>query len=77
MPIGKNKTRLTATVEVGIAQSVEDLADKENRTVSAMLAILIKEALDNRNKTQHGFIRGAEYYKCVTESAEDETENSV
>ena len=51
MPIGKNKTRLTTTVDVDIAENVEDLAEKENRTVSAMLAILIKEALDNRNKT--------------------------
>jgi len=51
LPIGKNKTRLTTTVDVDIAENVEDLAEKENRTVSAMLAILIKEALDNRNKT--------------------------
>jgi hypothetical protein len=71
LPIGKNKTRLAVTLDLITAHSVEELAGKEKRSVSAMLAILVTEALENRKKSQHGFIRGAEYYKRVTESADD------
>ena len=71
LPIGKNKTRLAVTVEIGVAQKVEELAEKEERTISAMLAILVKEALENRNKSRGGFVRGAEYYKRATDSPDD------
>jgi hypothetical protein len=47
LPVGKNKTRLTVTLESSTAQCIEGLAEKENRTVSAMAAILITEALTN------------------------------
>ena len=68
MPIGKNKTRLAVTLDLPTAQLVEELAEKEKRSISAMLAILVSEALENRGKAQHGFLRGAEYYKRVTEN---------
>ena len=71
LPIGKNKTRLAVTLDITTAKSVEGLAEEEKRSVSAMLAILVTEALENRDKKQHGFVRGAEYYKRATESAEN------
>jgi hypothetical protein len=68
LPIGKNKTRLAVTLEIITAEQVEKLAKTEKRSVSAMLAILITEALDNRKKVQYGFVRGADYYKCIMEN---------
>ena len=76
MPIGKNKTRLAVTLDLSTAKNIEDMAEKEKRTVSAMLAILINEALDKRNKSQHGFIRGADYYKTVIDSKRIQDENA-
>ena len=63
LPIGKNKTRLAVALDIGTAQAIKDMAAKEKRSASAMLAILIAEALENRKKPQqqHAFIRGAEY----------------
>jgi predicted transcriptional regulator len=65
LPIGKDKTRINVTLSKDTAKSVETLAENEKRTVSAMMAILVEEALDNRNKNKHGFIRGADYYKNI------------
>ena len=67
MPISKNKTRLAVTLDLQTAQLVEELAEKDKRSVSAMLAVLITEALENRDKSKHAFVRGAEYYKSVFE----------
>ena len=72
MPISKNKTRLAVTLDLQTAQLVEELAKKEQRSGSAMLAILITEALENRKKLNTGgFVRSAEYYKRVSESVDD------
>ena len=67
MPISKNKTRLAVTLDLPTAQLVEELAENEKRSVSAMLAVLITEALDNRDKSKHAFVHGAEYYKRVSD----------
>ena len=76
MPIGKNKTRLAVTLDLSTAKNIEDMAEKDKRTVSAMLAILINEASDKRNKSQYGFIRGADYYKTVIDSKRVKDENA-
>jgi hypothetical protein len=65
LPIGKDKTRIAVTLVKDTAKSVEELAEHEKRTVSAMMAILVEEALNIRNKNKYGFVRGAEYYKNV------------
>ena len=70
MPIGKNKTRLAVTLDLSTANRVEGLAETEKRSISAMLAILIDEALTNRNKTQNGFIRGSDYYKRAADDSD-------
>ena len=62
MPVSKENTRLTFTVSNTIAKEIEDLAEKEQRTVSAMSAILIEEAIGTRDKNKHAYLRGTEYY---------------
>jgi hypothetical protein len=74
LPIGKNKTRLSVTLDIDTAHYIEDLAKNEDRTVSSMIAVLIKESLGNRKKVHHGFVRGAEYYKTATNSVDDKDE---
>ena len=75
MPIGKNKTRLTVTLDKSTAQDIEDMAAKEKRSGSAMLAILIDEALHNRKRSQNAYIRGPEYYAQVFDRVEQKDEN--
>ena len=62
MPVGKDNKRLVVTVSKEIAKQVEELAREEKRSVSAMSALLIDEALSRRDKNQHAYIRGADYY---------------
>ena len=65
MAIGKDKKRLAVTLDADTAKCVEEMAKNENRSSSAMLAILVGESLKNRSKTWHAFVRGAYYYKSA------------
>ena len=62
MPVGKGNKRLVVTVSKERAKQVEELASKEKRSVSAISALLIDEALTRRDSDRHAFLRGAEYY---------------
>ena len=62
MVVCKDKLRLGITVENEVFKQIKDLAEKEKRSISAMSAILIEEALDKRNVNKHAYIRGVEYY---------------
>jgi predicted transcriptional regulator len=73
LPLGKNKVRRGVSLDVNTAHRVDELATAEKRSGSAMLAILISEALECRSKTQHGFVRGAEYYQKVAVKNDDST----
>ena len=71
LPIGKNKTRLAVTLDLDTAKIIEEMAENEKRSGSAMLAILISEALETRKKAKYGFVRSTEYYRSVTDNADD------
>ena len=62
LPVGKDNTRLVITVSKEKAKQIEGLADQEKRSVSAMTAVLIEEALYGRDRDRHAYVRGAEYY---------------
>lgn len=44
--IGKDKDRVVATVTKNIKKQIQDLAEEENRTESAMAAIILKVGLE-------------------------------
>ncbi|BAZ11793.1 hypothetical protein NIES4071_36190 [Calothrix sp. NIES-4071] len=48
MSIAKDKTRVNAIVPIPMLDKVKAFADKEKRSVSQMVVILIEEAIENR-----------------------------
>lgn len=56
MAIAKDKKQVNVLLTIEDAERLKDLADKQERSVSQMAAILIREGLDrietNKNKEQ-------------------------
>lgn len=50
MAVSPKNVRLAVTIDKDTAKKVEQTVEKKVRTFSSMLAILIKEALQERNK---------------------------
>lgn len=49
----KNDTvQINSTIEVQLRDRVVELAEKEKRSFSSMVAILLEEAADNRKKSK-------------------------
>ena len=72
MPVSKDNTRVAVTLSNEVVRQIEELAGKEKRTISAMSAILIKEALGNRDKNKYAYLRGAEYYSGIKARNEED-----
>jgi len=50
LPVSENNTRLAATVDKETFEEIKKLSQQEFRTISSMIAILLKEALQARKK---------------------------
>lgn len=50
MPLRDDKSRITAIIDKKLEESIIQLAEEEKRTKSAMTAILIEEAVNQRLK---------------------------
>jgi len=50
MPVKEENTRIITTVTKEVKQQVSELADRERRTMSAMVALLIEKGIESYKK---------------------------